>query len=742
MIHSSAAWCCATYNNNTVCGRISAPFRPSGRSSSARRRATRAPSGWNSIGKTFCRSQHARRDRRQVITGAISSVTHPNSLSGPALAGEWPLVAAQPGIWVADQISPHRNAYAVAHAIELNGPVAVELLLQAILQGLGEVDMLRLRFAERDGVPVQWWDNTLAVHEPELVDLTTSPDPEAAARALMDIDLASDLRAGSGAPLYRHVVMRLADDRWFWYQRYHHLLVDGFSFTAIARRVAAIYTHLCRGDALEPTPFTAFSDVVAEYQAYREAPAWQRDADFWLEKRGSCRRRPRSARSRWPGKPHAAHPSIGTALRSAGLRRTGAVRRAAEAERRRYGGGAAGVVGIAPERPTELQRRFYLHAPYRIGRPVRRRPGDQRAADGNAPEPQATLYEAAARISRELKTVRRHQRYDAEQVQRDLGRIGDGEPLYGTVFNFKMFDYQLDFAGIEGITHDLASGPVRDLEIALFIDEHHQLKVELLANAERYSRQELQAYLQRLPLLLAQFAAQAALPIGEADMLTADDHALLARVNDTAHPVPATTLSQLLAQQAQTTPDAPALADAHFSFTYRETREQVTALARELVALGVRPGDIVAVALPRSVFLSLALMAIVEAGAAYLPLDTGYPDERLAMMLEDAAPRLVITNPAQQARFADKGEILLYDAPLAADHAAGVAIAGPTPDHAAYIIFTSGSTGRPKGVLVGHQAIVNRLLWMQHQYPLGRTTRCCRKRRAVSTSRCGNSSGR
>ena len=67
----------------------------------------------------------------------------------------------------------------MAHAIELNGPVAVELLLQAILRGLGEVDMLRLRFAERDGVPVQWWDNTLAVHEPELVDLTTSPDPEA-----------------------------------------------------------------------------------------------------------------------------------------------------------------------------------------------------------------------------------------------------------------------------------------------------------------------------------------------------------------------------------------------------------------------------------------------------------------------------------------------------------------------------------------------------------------------------------
>lgn len=132
----------------------------------------------------------------------------------------------------------------------------------------------------------------------------------------MDIDLASDLRAGSGAPLYRHVVMRLADDRWFWYQRYHHLLVDGFSFTAIARRVAAIY-HLCHGDALEPTPFTAFSDVVAEYQAYREAPAWQRDADFWLEKARQLPPPATLARSRWPGKPRRAS----TGWNSAAIRR-------------------------------------------------------------------------------------------------------------------------------------------------------------------------------------------------------------------------------------------------------------------------------------------------------------------------------------------------------------------------------------------------------------------------------------
>ena len=556
----------------------------------------------------------------------------------------------------------------------------------------------------------------------------------------MDIDLASDLRAGSGAPLYRHVVMRLADDRWFWYQRYHHLLVDGFSFTAIARRVAAIYTHLCRGDA----GTDAFHGVQRRGGGIPGLPGGagrQRDADFWLE----------SAAAAAAG--HALPAAAGRANPTPRIHRL--EQRCdpqAFAELVQCGAQQLNAADMAVALLALWVSRLSGQPSFSAGFIFMRRTGSAALCAAGPVinvlpmemhlEPQATLYEAAARISRELKTVRRHQRYDAEQVQRDLGRIGDGEPLYGTVFNFKMFDYQLDFAGIEGITHDLASGPVRDLEIALFIDEHHQLKVELLANAERYSRQELQAHLQRLPLLLAQFAAQAALPIGEADMLTADDHALLARINDTAHPVPATTLSQLLAQQAQTTPDAPALADAHFSFTYRETREQVTALARELVALGVRPGDIVAVALPRSVFLSLALMAIVEAGAAYLPLDTGYPDERLAMMLEDAAPRLVITNPAQQARFADKGEILLYDAPLAADHAAGVAIAGRRRTMRPISSLPPAPPGARKACWSAIRRSSTACCGCSTSIRWGRTTRCCRKRRAVSTSRCGNSSGR
>ena len=173
-----------------------------------------------------------------------------------------------------------------------------------------------------------------------------------------------------------------------------------------------------------------------------------------------------------------------------------------------------------------------------------------------------------------------------------------------------------------------------------------------------------------------------------------------------------------MVQQADKTPDAPALADARYQFSYREMRQQVVALASLLRARGVKPGDSVAVALPRSVFLTLALHGIVEAGAAWLPLDTGYPDDRLRMMLEDAKPKLLIATNEQLARFSDilGLESLCYDSPLPAEDAAPLALS--QPNHTAYIIFTSGSTGRPKGVMVGQTAIVNRLLWMQNHYPL------------------------
>ena len=628
-----------------------------------------------------------------------------------------PLVAAQPGIWMAERLSTLPGAWSVAHYVELRGALDPALLGKAIVAGLQQADTLSLRFEEQEGEVWQWVAAERTFAEPPIIDLRTTPDPHRAATERMQADLAQDLRVDGGNPLVCHQLLRVGDDRWYWYQRYHHLLVDGFSFPAITRQIAAIYRAWQRGEATPESPFTSFAEVVNEYQRYAGSEAWQRDKAFWQAQRQAL-----------PAPASLSAAPLGGRAAGSDIWRM-KLEMNADAFRR--------LASHVPQcQPADLALalttlwlgRLCNRMDYAAGFIFMRRMGSA-ALTSTGPvlnvlplavhiDAQETLADLAMRLAAQLKKMRRHQRYDAEQIVRDSGKAAGDEPLFGPVLNVKVFDYQLDIDGVEAVTHTLATGPVNDLELALFPDETGGLSLEILANKARYDEAELRRHMARLTALLAQFAADPTLRCGDAEMLSADELTRLAAVNDTAMPLPATTLSALVADQARKTPDAPALADANWQFSYREMRQQVVALAQLLRQRGVKPGDSVAVALPRSVFLTLALHGIVEAGAAWLPLDTGYPDDRLRMMLEDARPSLLIASEDQLARFSDIPglESLCYQQPLAVAEDAPLALS--KPDHTAYIIFTSGSTGRPKGVMVGQTAIVNRLLWMQDRYPL------------------------
>ncbi|MDU2918402.1 MAG: enterobactin non-ribosomal peptide synthetase EntF [Klebsiella quasipneumoniae] len=642
-----------------------------------------------------------------------------------------PLVAAQPGIWMAERLSTLPGAWSVAHYVELRGALDTALLGKAIVAGLQQADTLSLRFEEQEGEVWQWVAAERTFAEPPIIDLRTTPDPHRAATERMQADLAQDLRVDGGNPLVCHQLLRVdggnplvchqllrvGDERWYWYQRYHHLLVDGFSFPAITRQIAAIYRAWQRGEATPESPFTSFAEVVDEYQRYAGSEAWQRDKAFWQAQRQAL-----------PAPASLSAAPLGGRAAGSDIWRM-KLEMNADAFRR--------LASHVPQcQPADLALalttlwlgRLCNRMDYAAGFIFMRRMGSA-ALTSTGPvlnvlplavhiDAQETLADLAMRLAAQLKKMRRHQRYDAEQIVRDSGKAAGDEPLFGPVLNVKVFDYQLDIDGVEAVTHTLATGPVNDLELALFPDETGGLSLEILANKARYDEAELRRHMARLTALLAQFAADPTLRCGDAEMLSADELARMAAVNDTAMPLPATTLSALVADQARKTPDAPALADANWQFSYREMRQQVVALAQLLRQRGVKPGDSVAVALPRSVFLTLALHGIVEAGAAWLPLDTGYPDDRLRMMLEDARPSLLIASADQLARFSDIPglESLCYQQPLAVVDDAPLALS--KPDHTAYIIFTSGSTGRPKGVMVGQTAIVNRLLWMQDRYPL------------------------
>ncbi|MFD0412482.1 amino acid adenylation domain-containing protein [Streptomyces sp. NPDC127108] len=637
----------------------------------------------------------------------------------------FPLLTPQAGIHYAQQLDPGGAAFHTADVMEIHGALDEDRLERAVRRTVAEADTLRLRVTEVDGEPRQWvrdaaYATDVPVHR---IDLRADDRPEEAADAWIRADLARPAAAGDptdaagdGHGLMTQALIRIADDRTWWYQRVHHIAVDAYALQLIGRRVAELYTAFT-DDPEAPAPacrFAPLRELVDDEAQYLASDRLATDRAFWAERMASAPA-PVTLSSR---------PATGatgdlrkTTAELAGLDRISAAATAAKAT------WAELVVAAAAA---------YLHritgAPEVVlGLPVtnRRGPAALRtpAMTVNvlplrlAVRPQDSAAELLRRVVLEIRAVRRHQRYPQADLRRDLGLGSAATPLTGPMVNVKPFDGDpLDFAGLPGVVRNLAAGPVEDLAIGAWPSRDGGLTLSLDAAADRYDADELTrhqaAFQHLLHALTDQLLADPHRPLAALDLMPADE---VRRVTSGRTEEPATaTVPAAFAAQAARTPDAVAVRCGDRTLTFAALDAAANRLSHELAARGVTAETPVALALPRGTDMVVALLAVLKAGGVCQPLDLGHPAARTRAVLEDARPVCVLGTADTLAALPSHTvpELALDEPSLRAALEARPALvpaAAPAPDSAAYVIHTSGSTGRPKGVVVTHASLANLL---------------------------------
>lgn len=644
-----------------------------------------------------------------------------------------PLTEAQAGLWYMQQLDRSNPILNTGQYIELRGPLDPDLFLSAVETMISETQSLSLVFFETPDGPRQRIEPQ-ARPLCDYRDLAGHQDATQLALADMRADTMTPVDLAAG-PLAMFRLYRIGPEHFFWYERIHHLAIDGYGMVLITNRVGEIYSAFAAGEAAKP-PLAPLSRAFDENAAYLTAERRETDRAYWRQTLAGMAepvslRPERSTSAHWFRRETrlvTAELSQRLMALSQSMQLTwpDVLTAIASLYCLRFSGAQEITAGIpfmarlgnaAARTPCTLMNVL----PLRV-----------------SAESDTILADIFQTMSRDMIRARRHGRYRSEQMRRDLGLIGAQRRLFGPMINVQPFDLPPRFAGLPSKLHILGAGAVDDITFTFRGDGKDGLTFEVDSNPDIYSDEDTAGHSTRFIAFLE--AALTCETFGDIPLATPEEERrFTAEVNATDHPVADTTLTEMLETALRQYAASPALRFACKTMTYRQLDEQSAALAARLAEKGAGPEKIVAVALPRSFELVVGLVAILRAGAAYLPLDPDHPRERLARILGSAQPVAVLVDAETETLFDAASQCILPISPLdeempgraemsntlrASDNLAPVNLA---PDNLAYVIYTSGSTGEPKGVMIEHRAIVNRLQWMKTHYGIGSHDRILQK---------------
>ncbi|MFD5163204.1 amino acid adenylation domain-containing protein [Streptomyces hawaiiensis] len=592
------------------------------------------------------------------------------------------------------------DVYAVQLVLDLEGPLDRDALRAAAAGVLARHPNLRAGFRYRkNGQPVQLIPREVPVPWREV---TEPGDPE----ALTDRDRTEPFDVGR-PPLIRFTLVTTGPDRHRLLVTCHHILLDGWSMPLLLSELFTAYA--AGGDARALPAVTSYKSYLSwlNRQDDRAAAAAYGELLDGLEEPTRLVPTPPGRAPVLPEQHVARLDAAATArltewARARGVTLSSVLQGVWAVVLGALTGRDDVVFGTTTSgRPPELPGVESMVGLFINTLPVRLRTGASR-----------TLAEVVESARDQHSALLPHQHLGLSRIQRDAGH---GE-LFDTVLIFENYPLDPDAlrSAVPGLTVTGVKGrDATHYPVSLLVLPGDELTLRLDHAPDLVTAAEAAALSGRVLRLLAALPDAADLPLSRLELLDEEERTtLLGSYNATARSYPRHALREQLASRAAAAPDAPALRCGAERLTYAELHARADRLAHELVARGAGPGALVALALPRSTELIVATLAVVKAGAGYLPLDPDYPADRIGYMLDDAAPALVVTTTGVAAALSavtERPHLTLDTAAalLAERPADPVGTADPDPLETAYTIYTSGSTGRPKGVVVPQGALIN-----------------------------------
>lgn len=648
----------------------------------------------------------------------LQPVAHDPFAPVPARPVRLPLTEAQAEMWTAAAMGREANcSYNQCFALALHGALRIDSLRAALDQAVARHEALRAVLAA-DGTGLELrppFSVPIA-----LVDLSEL-DPAGQEREIeallgRECETPFDLAAG---PLIRAFVVRQSADRHRLVVTVHHIVCDGWSSAVLFSDLGRLYAADCVGIPAQLGPPASFRDYVAQHASPGHVASATADEGYWAAQYADGAPvldlpapRPRPATKTYASgreelrigsELYAAVKAVGA---PAGATLFATLLAAFEVLVHRLSGQPDFVVGIPVAGQPELDN------PALVAHCVNTVPLRARV------DPEAPFSEHLRAVRQGLARARSHSRVTFGTLVRRLRipRDRSRTPLVAITFTMDKIGAPFDFGDV-AITSVTAPKAYANFELAInLVDSGSDIVVECDYNRDLFDGPTLRRWLSHYETLVGDIVARPDTPVGALSVLDeADKRTILDGWNDTSVVfADEKRLHRLFEAQVSRTPDAQALVDGAERVTYQDLNARANRLAHHLRSAGIGPGVTVGVCLERTADLVVALLAVLKAGAAYVPLDPAYPKERVAYMLKDSRARAVVTQADLAAAFELSGrEAVLVDADaerIASERPTNPD-GGATNDDLAYVIYTSGSTGAPKGVAIAHRSAGTLVHW-------------------------------